>query len=145
MMAIRVKPIDVVSKKWVERASIASEDYKTGIELSGDAWQKNTEAAFERWAAGVQEAIRDKRFLGGVRAAGNEKWRRNAVELGPRRYAEGVRAAVDEYRSKMDEVLRVIASIDLPPKGPRGDDRNWERSKIVGKTLHAWKVAKKRA
>jgi len=142
---VKVKPVDIVKKKWSERASVAEGDYKFGVENPKEDWASATTAAFDRWASGVTEAIRDKRFVGGVKAAGTEKWKRKASEVGARRFAEGVRAAVEDYAAAMSEVLRVIEGVKLPERGAKGDPKNYERVKAIGDALHKWKIAKKKA
>jgi len=141
---VKVKPIDVVRRKWEERASVAVDDYKFGIQTAED-WAAAAERAYDRWAKALQAAIAEKRYVGGVRAAGTEKWKKKALEVGADRYASGVRAATDEYARKMSEVLRVIEGISLPEKGPKGDPKNIERVRIVAETLHKWAMAKKKA
>jgi len=142
---VKVKPIDMVVKKWQERASVATDDYKFGIENPKVDWASATEKAFDAWQKGVQAAIAEKRFVGGVRKAGTEKWKRKALEVGADRYATGVRAAVDEYQSAMAEVLRVIEGVTLPERGPRGDPKNIERVKAIADALHKYAIAKKKA
>ena len=140
---VKVKPVAVVKRKWVERASIATDDYRYGIENAED-WASATEGAFNRWQQAIQEAIREKRFIGGVRAAGTAKWKNKALTVGAERYASGVRAAEDEYEKAMSEVLKVIEGVELPERGPRGDPKNYERVKAIGDALHKWAVAKKK-
>jgi len=141
---VKVKPLDIVTKKWQSRAAGAVEDYKLGIQNPKVPWQTAAENAFDAWSQGVQQAITDKRYVGGVRAAGNAKWQNRALVLGASRYPEGIRVGVEEYSKKMGEVLRVIEGVALPPRGPRGSDANFERVKSIGKTLHEWKIAKKK-
>lgn len=142
---VRTKPIDVVQKKWADRASVAADDYKFGVQNPKRDWQKATEAAFDAWTKGIQAAIAEKRFIGGVRKAGTEKWQRKAVEVGADRYTSGVRAAVDEYAAAMSEVLRVIEGVDLPPRGPKGDPRNIERVARIADALHKFAIGRKKA
>ena len=141
---VKTKPIHVVKKKWIERASIAADDYKTGIETAED-WASATEKAAKRWQDGVTAAIRENRFVGGVRAAGTEKWKKKALEVGASRYPDGIRAAETEYEKAMAEVLRVIEGVTLPERGPRGDPKNYDRVKAIGDALHKWAIAKKKA
>jgi len=139
---VKTKPIDKVTKKWQERASVATDDYKFGVENPKRDWAKATEESAGAWEQGVQQAIREKRFVKGVRSAGTEKWQKRASEKGAVRYADGIRTAVDEYERKMAEVLRVMEGVDLPPRGPRGDPRNIERVARIADALHKWKIAK---
>jgi len=141
---VKVKPVDRVVKKWEERASVATDEYKAGVENPRQDWAKATEDAFPAWQTAIQEAIRNKTFIGGVRKAGTDKWRKGALEKGADRYSSGVRAAVDEYRDAMGEVLRVIEGVTLPARGPKGDPKNYDRVKAIGDALHKYKVAKKK-
>ena len=142
---VKTKPIDVVKKKWADRASVAGDDYKFGVQNPKRDWARATEEAFDAWTKGIQEAIAEKRFVGGVRKAGTEKWQKKAIEVGADRYTTGVRAAVDEYEAAMSEVLRVIEGVSLPPRGPKGDPKNIERVKAVADALHKFAIARKKA
>ena len=139
---VKVPPIERVKRKWVERASVAEDDYRYGIETSED-WQAATLNATSRWEQGIQQAIREKRFESGVRRVTTDEWRRKALEVGARRFAEGVRAAEEEYAKAMSEVLRVIEGLTLPERGPRGDPKNIERVKVIADALHKWRISRK--
>lgn len=141
---VKTKPVEIVKKKWEARASIATPDYEFGVKNPRRDWAEAATAAEETWEAAIQEAIRDKRFAGGVKAVGTEKWQKKALEVGKDRYAPGVRAAVDDYSKAMSEVLSVIEGVTLPPKGPRGDPKNYERVKAIGDALHKYAIAKKK-
>ena len=141
---VRTKPIDIVVKKWKDRASVATDDYVYGVQNPKQDWQKATLDASKAWEDGIRAAITEKRFEGGVRAAGTEKWQRGALEKGAARFADGVTKAVDEYSAKMGEVLRVIEGVSLPPRGPRGDPKNIERVKAIADALHKFAIAKKK-
>jgi len=141
---VKVKPVDVVVNKWKARASVATEDYKYGIQNPKQSWQKAAESAFDAWSAGVQAAIADKSFVGGVRKAGDAKWSRKALEVGAARYAPGITAASADYSAAMGEVLKVIESVSLPPRGPRGSPQNYDRVKAIGDTLNKYRLAKKK-
>lgn len=142
---VKVKPIDKVVSKWQARASAAVEDYRFGIENPKVDWATATAAAQSTWAQAVQQAAAEGRFAGGVKKAGTEKWKRKAIEVGATRYASGIAAAVSDYATAMSEVLRTLEGISLPPRGPRGDPRNYERVKIIGDTLHKVFTGKKKA
>lgn len=142
---VKTKPVEKVVSKWQSRASAAVEDYKFGIENPKQDWATAAAAAQAAWAQGVQQAAAEGRYAGGVKKAGTEKWKRKALEVGAARYSSGIAAAVQDYASAISEVLRVLEGISLPPRGPRGDPRNYERVKIIGETLHKTFTAKKKA
>ena len=142
---VKTKPVDIVVKKWEERASVATDDYRFGVENPKEDWQTATLKQAKAWEDGVRQAITEKRFEGGVKAAGTEKWRKGALEKGAARFADGIRKAVDEYREAMAEVLRVIEGVKLPERGPRGDPKNYARVQAIGDALHKWSIARKKA
>jgi len=141
---VKTKPIDIVVKKWEERASVATDDYRFGVENPKQDWQAATLGAAKAWEDGVRQAITEKRFEGGVRAAGTQKWQKGALEKGATRYADGIRKSVDEYSAKMAEVLRVIEGVKLPERGPRGDPKNIQRVAAIADALHKWAIARKK-
>ena len=142
---VKTKPIDVVRRKWEERATVAADDYKFGVQNPKRDWAKATEDAASAWEQGIQAALREKRFVGGVRKAGTDKWQKKAVEVGADRFASGVRAAVDEYERAMGEVLRVIEGVSLPERKARGDPANIQRVAAIADALHKYAIAKKKA
>ncbi|MCD6094171.1 MAG: hypothetical protein J7J51_05240 [Candidatus Omnitrophica bacterium] len=132
---VKTKPIDLVVRKWKDRASIATEDYKAGVLNPRREWEEGAKSANDAWKAGIQDAIARDAYVKGVEGK-NEKWKRKASTVGATRYAQGVAAGVDEYKAKMSKVLSIIGAIELPPRGPRGAEQNYERVKAIGKALH---------
>lgn len=78
----------------------------------------------------------NKSFGKGVARAGTAKWQKGATEKGPGRWTSGVAAAEDEYRQGMGAVIQVIEGTTLPPRGPKGDPKNYDRSRVLGTKLH---------
>jgi len=50
-----------------------------------------------------------------------------------------VRLARVDYEEGFKPYRDLIASIDLPPRGPRGDPSNIDRVRIIAERLHALK------
>lgn len=136
-MPINVPPIGEVAAKWQRRASQASGDLINGIQRAASRWAPATEAASDRWFQGVTEANTRGAFSSGVREAGNEKWLRKSRALAPARYGAGVAAGQQDYSSRFQPFLNVISAIDLPERGVRGSEANFDRSARVGRALHA--------
>jgi hypothetical protein len=126
--------------KWVRRAGQASTDYARGVQNPRTSWAEATSNAADAQAAGVQQAISEDRFAKGVQKAGNAKWQRKAVNVGAQRFGPGVAAAKGDYESGFAPYAAVIQGVSLPPRGPKGDPRNYERVKQVGDALHAAKT-----
>jgi len=134
-MAIKIKPVADIARKWGEVTPARATIYKTEIEaLTPDEWEKPTIEAEGTWERGVSEAATRKAFSAGVKGRG-DKWKRKALELGPVRYGPGVTAAIPDYEAEFAPYRDTIAAIVLPPRGPRGDPANYERVKAVGTAL----------
>lgn len=137
----QIKSMSQSSDKWVRRAGAASTDYSKGVASPRRSWQESTLEAKEAQEAGVQQAIANDSFSKGVQRAGNAKWQRKAQTVGAQRFGPGVAAAKADYEAGFAPYAGVISGITLPPRGPKGDPRNYERSKIIGDALHEAKVA----
>jgi len=135
-----IKPFARIVAKWAEQTPARAAEYEEGIRSPVRDWQANATAAAEAWEAGVTEAAAQDRFAAGVARAGTQKWQRKALELGTRRWPEGVRAAVDDYRAGFEPYARVIEGVALPPRGPKGDPRNIDRVRAIATALHEAKV-----
>lgn len=128
------------ASKWVSRAGQASGDYARGVQNPRKSWQEATTEAAEAQAAGIQQAIAEKRFEKGVADAGDAKWKNRATKVGAQRFGPGVAAAKADYEKGFAPYAQVISGITLPPRGPKGDPRNYERTAAIGQALHDAKV-----
>jgi len=136
----QIRSIDTISRKWKEVTPQRSGVYKTNVEDPLRDWEKETLAAKERRDAGLREAIADGRIDRGIRKSGLEGWRKATVTKGPARWAEGVTLAEPDYKAGFAPYRDAIEKTELGPKYPKGDPRNWERSKKIGMALHALKI-----
>jgi len=135
-----VKSVSSAADKWVRRAGQASSDYQKGVQSPRRSWAEATAEAKDAHAAGIQQAISENRFEKGVQAAGNSKWQRKATSIGAQRFGPGVAAAKSDYEAGFSPYASVIQGITLPPRGPKGDPRNYERTQIIGDALHGAKI-----
>ena len=143
MAAPAVKSASVSSARWQRRASSAGGEYREGVERTGKSWQAQTTASKANYFAGVQEANSRDAFAKGVTAAGDQKWRANALSKGPGRFAEGVMVGQGDYERGVAPYLEVAARTDLPMPGPRGSENNYQRSVTMAKAFRAAKVGRK--
>lgn len=134
-MAIKVKDAATVAAKYRTRASAAAGDYKTGVQSAGGDWEAGARAGEGNYEQGVQEAISKKRYGRGIAAAGASKYVTNAVNLGAQRYPQGVQNAEGAFASGIGPVLTKIASLNLPPRGPRRSPQNQARANMVAAEL----------
>jgi len=139
-MAKKVKAIADAATKFVNRASAAGGDYKSGVMNAGQAWSDSTLASADTYAAGVQQAIGRGAFAKGVQKAGPQKFQTNASTKGANHYPEGIRAGQGPYQQNTAPYFDALSSIVYPPRRPRGDPANQQRSIIVQTTLHAKRV-----
>ena len=127
-------------KRWVNRASVATEDYKAGILNPRVDWAQATKNAEQNYNTGVQAAISAGSFGKGVTKAGSAKQQSKAVSKGSQRYASGVADAQSDYANAIAPYLQVIESTTLPPRGPKGDPRNLDRVKAITVALRNKKL-----
>jgi hypothetical protein len=139
---VKTKGLDRTVKKWQDKVAGATGDYTAGIENPKADWGTETLKAEPRYKEGVTRAAAEGRFGKGVNKAGTEKWKKNALSKGPGRWSDGVSKAEPEYREGMSEVISTIEGITLPPKGPKGDARNYDRVKAIGDALHRKAIGK---
>lgn len=131
-----IKPVAQSSDKWVRRAGQAAPDYQKGVQNPRTSWAEATSAAADAQAAGVQNAIANGSFEKGVAKAGNAKWQRKAATVGAQRFGPGVAAAKGDYEQGFGPYAAVIQGVNLPPRGAKGDPRNYERVAAIGNALH---------
>src|SRR5512145_2857722 len=143
MPAPVVKSPSQAAGRWARRASTAGEEFREGVDKTTKNWAGNTGAAKASWIAGVQDAAGRDAFAKGVAAAGNEKWKNNALTKGPTRFAEGVRVAQGDYEKGVAPFLEVAARTDLPQRGPTGSDQNYVRSTTMSRAFRAAKTGRR--
>lgn len=131
-----IKPLQEVAGKYVRRASAAAQDFVTGVQRAGPSkFEGQTLAARESWASGVQQAIARDAFSQGVQGSG-QRWLGKIQQFGQSRFSQGVGAAEPDYQRGFAPYHQAIAGTQLPPRGPRGDERNFERVAVIARTLH---------
>lgn len=140
--AIRIRDAGSLAQKFAQRAAAAAPDYTSGVKDAGADWEANTKASEDNYAAGVTQAIGDKRFGKGVAAAGAAKYVNRAGTLGAQRYPSGVQASQGEWAQKTQPYLQVISSLNLPPRRPKGDPANAARAQAVAAALRSAKVGR---
>lgn len=135
-----IKPMSVIADKWAEVTPGRATFYETGVRTTTRDWSAATQAAETAYAQGVSEAVSRGAFADGVSGAGTNKWREQTLAK-KGRWSEGVRLGKQNYQSAFAPFRAVIEGVSLPPRGPRGDPGNYERSRAIGDALHAARVA----
>lgn len=131
----RVKPAADIAAKWARVAPTRQQDFEAGVADPAVDWARATSAARESYEQGINEAVQRNAFGRGVEAAGSEKWRRKTRDVGAQRWGAGVRAAQADMETAIQPFRDVIERTQLPPRGPRGDPRNLERSAVMARAL----------
>ncbi len=126
--------------KYVSRAGAAATDYKDGALSTSKDQAQNAIAGKGNWAAGVQAAITGDRYAKGLQQSGKSGWQKGVTEKGANRFAEGVAAGASKYATNSGKFDSARASAASLPRGPKGSEQNFARSKAVGQALRKMKV-----
>lgn len=140
-MAIVVKDVTASAQKYANRGAAAANDYKTGVMNAGQRWHDNTKASADNYSQGTQAAIADGRFAKGVDKSGAQRYSDRASTKGATAFPAGVQAGSGRWAQNVQPYLQVLASATLPPRGPKGDPRNQQRSQMVADLLRKKKLA----
>lgn len=135
-----MKSAQEAAKKFVARASVASGDYVTGAAGTSKDQNALAIAAADRYKQGVNEAIAKGRFEKGLRASSRADWLQGVRTKGEARFAEGVSAAEAKYATNSARYDVARGAANNLPRGVRGSEMNYTRSKVVGQALRAVKV-----
>lgn len=139
---VDTKPIADIVERYVRIAGGRQTDYGKGIDRTPDSkWHDRALAGAGNWASGVATAAAAGMFAKGIDGKG-PKWKRKASGVGPARYATGVAAAGPDYQAGFAPYLAALNSLQLGPRGPRGDPANQARSNAVQVTLHQTRLKK---
>ena len=139
-MPIKIKSAPAIAKKWAEVTPARAGVWQAEVGALSDAdWAEPTKQAAPIYESGVTAAIGAGLYVKGVEAK-RGKWKRKALAVGPSRYGPGVRAAEADQAQGFAPYRDTIAVVDLPPRGPRGAEGNYERVRAVGSALHNKRV-----
>ena len=137
-----MKTASASAEKYVNRAGAASQDYVSGAQSSSKDQAAAAIAAAPNYAAGVTAAITRGAYAKGLQNSGKAGWLKGIQEKGANRFAEGVASGASKYATnsgKYDSARNAAASL---PRGPKGSEQNFARSKAVGSALRNMKVGK---
>ena len=138
---IKVKSAADIARKWADVTPGKAGYYETEASEAGDTWQKNTLGAEKTFKAALAEAGIEKRFSGGVRRAGADKYQRKVKDVGVSRYGPGVSAALKDMEDGLGPYVTVLDGLTIPDRGPRGSSANYAIVQKVGDPLHKKRLA----
>ncbi|MBA7525250.1 hypothetical protein ES705_17401 [subsurface metagenome] len=113
-----IKALSAIKEKWERVTPLRTEDYRLGIERPKRDWEEETAGAKVNWKMGVDAAAAKDLFAKGVREAGTQKWRKNALAKGPSRFSEGVMIAAPDFEKGFAPYHAAIERVDLGPRFP---------------------------
>lgn len=137
---MRVKDIGRSARKFVERASVAVEEYKYGVSNPKRPWKEATLAAVDVHKTAMQAALARDAFGKGVTKTPADKQSSRAAGKGADRYPSGVAGAEEDWRKGWDPYGAVLRGLTLGPRGPRGSEQNRKRSTDVQVALHRKRI-----
>lgn len=140
-MAIKVKPLADVVRKWVDVTPARSAYYESEASVAGADWEKGAVASASAYKAGVSAPNIEKMFTGGIKRAGGAKYERKVKAVGVSRFGAGVLAAETDFSTGVEPFLATIAGITLAPRQQRGALANYARVQAIGVELTKKRLA----
>jgi hypothetical protein len=134
-----IKQLEHSADKWTRRAGVAGPDYQAGVSNPRSPWAAAASAADGIYRQAVTAAANAGRYQAGIRRAGDERWRTNAMAKGPGRFAEGVQLAQGEWQRGFAPYQSAVSALQLPARGPAGSPANLQRVAAVAQALRAVK------
>jgi len=129
-----------IAKKWGDVTPARSTYYEAETPKADALWETNTKGAKGTYKAAVADPKIADRFEGGVKGKAS-KFKRKVVDVGVGRFGPGVSAAIPDMDTGVGPYVSVLAGIEVPDRGPRGADANYEIVKKIGKPLHDKRLA----
>jgi len=130
-----IKPLDRITSKFTDVTPARSGEYEAGIRAPRRSWSAATAAAEDSYKAGVAAAAARGAFGKGVKAAGDAKYQKGALEKGVARFGPGVALSGDDYAKGFKPYHDAISRLSLPPRYARRDPRNLQRVAAVATEL----------
>lgn len=126
--------------KFVERAGAAAGDYGDGAAQTSKDQSANAIAAKENYKQALTASFTRDAYAKGLANSGKGGWLKGVKEKGVNRFAEGVAAGAQKYATNSGKYDTARASADSIPRGPKGSEINFNRSKVVGQNLRKQKI-----
>jgi hypothetical protein len=130
------------AEKWARRTASATQEYTEGVQNPRTPWKGAAQAAAANHTAGLQQAITNQSFAKGVAATPDGKWQEKAISKGAQRFGPGAQEAQGDYQKGFEPFKQVIENTVLPPRGAKGDPKNYQRVIAMGQALRAKKMGK---
>jgi len=129
-----------IAKKWGEVTPGKSGYYEAETPKASALWEANTKLAKGTFKTAVADPKIGDKFEGGVKGKA-AKFARKVTDVGIARFGPGVSAAITDMSEGFSPYQSVLAGIEVPDRGPRGADANYDIVKKIGGPLHAKRLA----
>lgn len=128
------------AEKFGRRGSEASSDYLEGAKSTQKDQAAAAIAASEIMKSALMEALNRGAHIKGLQKSGKAGWLKGVTEKGADRFGTGILSSVGKYaqNSAVYDGARNAAS--ALPRGKRGSEANFSRSKAVGQALNAVRI-----
>ena len=140
MAKSKVPELADATTRWVDITGARSSRYEQKAVGQGSNWEKGAGNAAKTFQAAVQAGDIGKRFIGGLKGKAS-KFDRKVKDVGVSRFSPGVTAAKTDYADGVDDYLALIPTVEIPERGARGTDSNYDRGKKIGAAEHAKRLA----
>jgi len=135
-MCVNVANLSDSASKFERRAGQAGQDYESGVESVSDSEQQQaTLDSVSSWEQGIQDAISEGRFQSGVNNP-NKSWQEAALSVGSSRFTQGASQAGSTWQNGFSDFADTLEGLSLQPRGARGSETNFQRSREVGEAQH---------
>lgn len=129
-----------IAKKWGDVTPGRAGYYEAETPKSSGLWETNTKAAKGTYKAAIADPKLGDRFEGGVKGKAS-KFERKVRDVGISRFGPGVSAAITDMDTGFSPYQGVLATIEVPDRGPRGSATNYAIVEKVGDPLHKKRLA----
>ena len=130
---ISIRDVGSLSQKFVRRGQAAVEDWKAGVQQTTKSQAGEAIAAAGRWQQALQGDAVLARFKAKLNAAGDGKWRDNAIKKGADqgRFAGGIGAAGAAWAAGVTPIFDALRALQLPDRGLKRSPQNLDRARAV--------------
>lgn len=128
------------ANKFVERAGAASQDYVDGALSTSKDQAAAAIAGKDNYVKGLQESFTRGAYEKGLQKSGKSGWANGIKTKGANRFAEGVASGASKYATNSGKYDSARSAADSMPRGPKGSEANFLRSKTVGQALRKMKI-----
>ena len=130
------------ASKFASRAAGASGDYVEGSRTTTKDQASAAIAAKEVYKQSLQESFTRDAYSKGLSRSGKAGWVKGVTEKGGNRFAEGVSQGEARYATESAKYDGARAAAASMPRGIKGSETNFARSKAVALAQRAVKTGK---